>query len=116
MIIKRYIKLAFLFFLLLIVIGLSVIAFDDNDIMHVVKNIDIDYKVLNKNTESCEENNLLYTDDVYNYYCCYDSIYLEWENGGITLLKDSFDSGMVTINSLINHGINITSEMISSED
>lgn len=116
MIIKRYIKLIFLIYLLLIMIGLSMIVFDNDNTMSVVKNIEMDYKILNKNTNNCDEKSLLYTNGEYNYYCCYDSIYLEWDNGNITLLKDSFDNGQVTINSLINHGLDIVSETIINEN
>lgn len=70
----------------------------------------LDYKILDK-TEECEEQEeILYQDTEYTYYfSCKKSnnIYLEWNNGEVTLMVDELNSHKVSIDSLINHGLEI---------
>lgn len=72
--------------------------------------ITLDYKILDK-TEECEEKEeILYQDTEYTYYfSCKKSnnIYLEWNNGEVTLMVDDLNSNKVSIDSLINHGLEI---------
>ena len=70
-----------------------------------------DYNIIDK-SEACNETTIsdIYRDDDYIYYLtCKDSskIYLEWNNGEVNLLEKDLENGRVTINSLIEHGLNV---------
>lgn len=114
---KRIIKSIFITALALIFVGLAVIAFCDlrNDEGATKPVETIDYKILDKTGDTCAEAlDYFYSDLNYNYYfTCIksDSIYLEWNNGKITKMMDDLNTKKVTINSLLEHGLDAKKEL-----
>ncbi len=109
-------EVGFISLLLIIFIGLIAVCMKKNDYVSMnfypgEVQIPNDYVILDK-SESCNETTIedIYKDDEYTYYLtCKDSskIYLEWNNGEVNLLEKDLTSGRVTIDSLIEHGLNV---------
>lgn len=71
---------------------------------------------LDDRTSTCTgERELIYTDNTYNYYLpCYKSttIYLVYNNNYEVTLKEALDTKLVTIDELINNGLEVIKETV----
>jgi len=114
--IKLILKFIFVLYLFILLICLFLIAFHMGESSYIsivpVNNnqFTLDYKILDKTQECIEAEEVFYKDLEYTYYfTCEKSknIYLEWNNGEVTLMTDDLNSGKVSINSLIDHGLEI---------
>lgn len=72
------------------------------------KNENQDFRIIDK-IEKCEDGyEEFYHDDEYIYYfnCTKkDTIYLSWEDGTITKMMDELNSGNVSFDRLVKHGL-----------
>ena len=109
-------EIGFISLLIILFIGLVAVCMTKNDYVGMsfypgeIKTPP-DYIILDK-SEACNETTIIdiYRDEEYTYYLnCKnpDNIYLEWNNGVVNLLEDDLNDGKVTINSLIEHGLNV---------
>lgn len=119
---KDKFEIAFMSLLIVIIVGLALICLNPNystdmyaSSQNSYSNNEKDYKILDK-TEICAEAiEEFYSDANYTYYfnCIRSgSIYLEWDNGEVSLMKDDLNSGKVTITSLFEHGLNASKRPI----
>ncbi len=107
---KIYIKIVYVVFLTVILFFLLFVIYDKaGKRAHMYTPID-DYTIKDENTECIKGEELLYESKDYNYYLpCLSSykIYLEWSSGDRDLVKNALNSGKVTIESLIEHGLKV---------
>lgn len=69
-----------------------------------------DYKIIDNTMTCAEALEEIYKDDSYIYYLtCIksDNIYLEWDNGDTYKLTEAINKELVTIESLIDHGLEV---------
>jgi hypothetical protein len=119
-------KFEVLFICLLILIGggLVYIFFadlDDDFFPNIVKNLhsNSDYQIIDKIEECSDGYEEIYrdTDNIYYFECNkINFIYLEWEDGSITNMKDELNSGNVNVESLIKHGLDCKIKRIEEEN
>ena len=108
---KIVLKSIFLFILVLILIGLLYIIFtksgNDNGV-NVFKLVDY---VIEDRTETCNEKlELIYSSKGKKYYLpCEKSeyVFLKWDDGVVDSLKNAIDKEKVTMDSLMEHGLEI---------
>ena len=105
-------KIMFVVILVLILIGLIFIIFDKAGTRAGVRNTMkiVDYTIVNEQENCADVLELIYEDADYKYYLpCISSygIYLEWSDGTRDLLKDALRNGKVTMDSLIDHGLDV---------
>ena len=109
---KLTLKIIFVFFLSIILIGLIIIIFDKAGTGASIYNPPrlVDYVIVDK-TDYCEDElELIYSDNKYNYYlpCTKSStVFLEWDEGVTDPLKFAIEKEKVTIDSLIEHGLGV---------
>lgn len=110
---KKKLEVVFVVAVTVLVIGLAYIGFaspsdEESTFPMDEKSKDIDYLILDK-SESCDSmKEVFYEDDdnIYYFPCTKsNTIYLQWKNGEINLMKDELESGKVTIASLMEHGL-----------
>jgi hypothetical protein len=119
-------KFEVLFICLLILIGggLVYIFFadlDDDFFPNIVKNLhsNSDYQIIDKIEECSDGYEEIYrdTDNIYYFECNkINFIYLEWEDGTITSMKEELNSGNVSIDSLLEHGLKCEKKSIIEEN
>lgn len=115
---KKIVKRIFILILGIIMISLSFIAFSNlNDSMPISMYIPINYEYsLIDKSESCAMAlELIYETNTTAYFLpCIksNSIYLEYADGTIVSLRDAIDEEKVSIESLIEHGLEVISEPI----
>ncbi len=105
---KITLKIIFVTLLIIILIGLTMLIFSNNESTNINKIID--YKIIDRTTSCTEELEEIYKDDKNTYYLpCVKSgnIKLVWDNGEIDLLKNAINNGKVTIKSLKDHGLEL---------
>ena len=76
--------------------------------------VDNAYKIVHKYEMCAEALEKIYEDEVFEYYLpCMSShaIYLEWNDGSTTLMIDDLKSGKVSIESLMNNGLKVYTEI-----
>ena len=109
---KLVLKCIFLFFLLIILIGLLYIIMQKagtSPEMYSPLKV-VDYYIQNDTEECPKALELIYSDKKYNYYLpCIESenITLVWEDGVVDSLKNAISKEKVTIESLKRHGLDI---------
>ncbi len=119
-------KFEVLFICLLILIGggLVYIFFadlDDDFFPNIVKNLhsNSDYQIIDKIEECSDGYEEIYrdTDNIYYFECNkINFIYLEWEDGTITSMKEELNSGNVSMDSLLEHGLKCEKKSIIEEN
>ena len=119
-------KFEILFICLLILIGggLVYIFFadlDDDFFPNIVKNLhsNSDYQIIDKIEECSDGYEEIYrdTDNIYYFECNkMNFIYLEWEDGTITSMKEELNSGNVSMDSLLEHGLKCSKKSIIEEN
>ena len=119
-------KFEVLFICLLILIGggLVYIFFadlDDDFFPNIVKNLhsNSDYQIIDKIEECSDGYEEIYRDtaNIYYFECNkINFIYLEWEDGTITSMKEELNSGNVSIDSLLEHGLKCEKKSIIEEN
>lgn len=117
---KRIVKRIFVLVLGIILISLSLIAFgnlDDDVQTSMYIPIVSEYNLVDK-SEGCDKAlELIYETSTTAYFLnCFksNSIYLEYADGTIITLREALDGEKVTIESLINHGLEVITEPIGS--
>ena len=117
---KRIAKRIFVLVLGVILVSLSIIAFgnlDDSVQTGMYIPIVSEYSLVDK-SENCEKAlELIYETTTTAYFLnCFKSnnIYLEYADGTIITLREALDGEKVTIESLIDHGLEVTTEPIRS--
>ena len=105
---KITLKIIFITLLIVILIGLVILVFSNNEDEDVNKIVD--YKIVD-NTTSCTEGlEEIYKDNKSTYYLpCIKSANIEivWDNGEKDLLKNAINNKKVTIESLKEHGLEV---------
>ncbi len=120
-------KLEILFICLLIIIGggLLYIFYADIDADNYFPNIikinheNSNYQIIDKIDDCSGGYEELYRDEdnIYYFDCNkINFIYLEWEDGSITNMKDELNSGNVNVESLIKHGLDCKIKRIEEEN
>ena len=109
---RLYLKIVFVIFLSAILFCLIFIIYDKAGTRtHIYDEIVLsDYVIKNENVNCPKGEELIFEDDKYNYYLnCLGSykIYLIWDDGSKDLVKNALKNKKVTIDSLINHGLEI---------
>ena len=110
---KTLSKSIFVTMLSLILVSLSSIAFkriDDQDLMLSQYSIKLDYRIIDSSETCADSLEEIYQTDTHTYYLpCEKSgdLYLQWNNGLITYLKDDLNKSNVSIESLIKHGLEV---------
>ena len=105
---KIIIMSIFAVILITLLIGLLVIIFTNDNEEELPKIVD--YVIENKSETCVSALELIYEDKNNSYYLsCIKSnyIYLKWDDGEIDLLKNALDNKKVTIDSLIEHGLDV---------
>ena len=108
---KNTLKIIFFSVLGLILISLVVILYLSNNPSDMTNNA---YKIVHKYEMCAEALEKIYEDEVFEYYLpCMSShaIYLEWNDGSTTLMIDDLKSGKVSIESLMNNGLKVYTEI-----
>ena len=73
-----------------------------------LKNENQDYRLIDKINECKDGYEEFYHDDEYIYYftCTKkDLIYIQWEDGTITKMMDELNTGNISFDSLVKHGL-----------
>ena len=106
-----YMKLATVVILSVILVFLIFIIYDKTGKMTGIYVPPLsDYEIINENDTCHEGEELIYEDDNYSYYLpCLSSykIYLQWTDGDKDLIKNAINNKKVTIESLIEHGLEV---------
>ena len=122
---KDKFEIVFICLLILIGGGLLYIFFADIDadnyFPNIIKNINhnSNYQIIDKVEDCSGGYEEIYRDNENIYYFeCNKSnfIYLEWEDGSITSMKDELKSGNVNVESLIEHGLDYKVKSIEEEN
>lgn len=115
---KNTLKIIFFSVLGLILISLVVILYLSNNPNGMTNTplpkADNAYKIVHKYEMCAEALEKIYEDEVFEYYLpCMSShaIYLEWNDGSTTLMIDDLKSGKVSIESLMNNGLKVYTEI-----
>lgn len=115
---KNTLKIIFFSVLGLILISLVVILYLSNNPSGMTNTplpkVDNAYKIVHKYEMCAEALEKIYEDEVFEYYLpCMSShaIYLEWNDGSTTLMIDDLKSGKVSIESLMNNGLKVYTEI-----
>ena len=68
-----------------------------------------DYKIIDETTDCNPGKELIYSDSKYNYYlkCTNSQIFILWDDGAKDSLKFDLSISKLTIDSLIEHGLNV---------
>ena len=107
-----YLKIIFVVVLTAILLFLIFIIYDKTGTRTGIYDplILSDYTIKDENDGCQRGEELIYEDDDYSYYLpCLSSykIYLEWTDGDRDLIKNALNNNKVTIESLIDHGLEV---------
>ena len=108
---KIIIKGIFVFFLIIILIGLIYIIFTKTGYDYSVNTLKlVDYVIDDRSEECDDETELIYSQGNSKYYLpCNKSskIYLIWDDGVVDSLKNAIDNEKVDMKSLKDHGLEL---------
>lgn len=116
---KIIVKRIFILILAIILISLSIIAFDNlnDEQASIYTSFTNEYSLVDKSENCGNALELIYETSTTAYFLnCFksNSIYLEYADGTIITLREALDGEKVTIESLIEHGLELTTEPIWS--
>ncbi len=117
---KIIVKRIFILILAIILISLSIIAFgnlNDDKQVSIYTSFTNEYSLVDKSENCGNALELIYETSTTAYFLnCFksNSIYLEYADGTIITLREALDGEKVTIESLIEHGLELTTEPIWS--
>lgn len=116
---KIIVKRIFILILAIILISLSIIAFGNlnDEQVSIYTSFTNEYSLVDKSENCGNALELIYETSTTAYFLnCFksNSIYLEYADGTIITLREALDGEKVTIESLIEHGLEVTTEPIGS--